>query len=88
MSGRRHVMDPTGGIYEDYVRLHVGCIASIVQIPQEKDFGIECSCQPRIPIGLRTEMVAEFGFLQVKGGQADLTYGGVNKSGEWREYQF
>lgn len=88
MSGRRHVMDSVGSTYEDCVHLFVGRIASLVQIPREKDFGIDFYCQPRVPAGAQTETVAETGSLQVKGGRAKLAYGGLNERGEWPEYQF
>ena len=32
--------------------------------------------------------MAELGTLQVKGGAAELSYGGNNDRGEWREYEF
>lgn len=88
MPGRRHVMDSEGSAYEDCVRHFLGRIASLVQVPREKDFGIDFYLQPRIPSGARTETVAELGSLQVKGGDQSLTYGGVDSHGNWREYEF
>src|SRR5437867_6823813 len=88
MSGRRHVMDSAVSTYEDCARLLLGRIASLVQVPREKDFGIDFYVQPRIPTGPRTETVAELGSLQVKGGDQSLVYGGSDKNGVWREYEF
>ena len=88
MSGRRHVMDSTGTSYEDCVRLLLGRVASLVHVPRDKDFGIDFYCQPRIHTVPQTETVAELGSLQVKGGKEKLTYGGLNRRGEWREYEF
>ena len=87
MSGRRHAMDSAGSTYEDCVRFLVGRIASLVHVPREQDFGIDFYCQPRIPAGPSTETLAELSSLQVKGGEAKLTYGGLNNRGEWREYE-
>jgi hypothetical protein len=81
-------MDSAGSTYEDCVRLILGRIASLVQIPREKDFGIDFYVQPRISAGPRTETVAELGSLQVKGGDQGLVYGGVDRNGAWREYEF
>lgn len=88
MTGRRHVMDSAGSTYEDCVRLFLGRIASLVQVPREKDFGIDFYLQPRIPAGPRTETLAELGSLQVKGGDQGFAYGGIDSHGEWREYEF
>lgn len=88
MSGRRHIMDSVGSTYEDCVRLFVGRIASLVAVPREKDFGVDFYFQPRVPIGPKTETVAELGSFQVKGGREKLGYGGLNRRGEWREYEF
>lgn len=86
--GRRHAMDSAGSTYEDCARLLLGRIASLVQVPREKDFGIDFYLQPRIAAGPRTETVAELGSLQVKGGDQALAYGGVDQTGAWREYEF
>jgi len=86
--GRRHVMDSAGSTYEDFVSFLLGRISSLVRVPREKDFGIDFYCQPRVSAGPRTETVAELGSIQVKGGDAELTYGGMNQRGEWREYEF
>ncbi len=88
MSGRRHVMDSTGSTYESCANFLIGRIASLVHVPREQDFGIDFYCQPRIPAGASTETVAELSSLQVKGGDAKLTYGGLNDHGGWREYEF
>jgi hypothetical protein len=82
------MMDAGGSTYEDCVQLLVGRIASLVRVPREKDFGIDFYCQPRIPAGPRTETVAELGSLQVKGGEAEFAYGGLNERGEWQEFEF
>lgn len=88
MSGRRHIVDSEGTSYEDCVSLFLGRIASLVHVPRDKDFGIDFYCQPRVPAGAHTETVAELASLQVKGGGAKLTYGGLNPQGEWQEYEF
>ena len=54
MPGRRHIMDSVGSTHEDCVRLLLGRIASLVQVPREKDFGIDFYLQPRIAAGPRT----------------------------------
>ena len=87
MSGRRHKMDSTGSTYENTVQLLVGRIASLVKVPREQDYGIDFFCQPRVSTGATTETVTELGSLQVKGGQAELAYGGLNDRGEWRDYE-
>jgi hypothetical protein len=40
------------------------------------------------PAGAWIETVSELGSLQVKGEQAELAYGGLDKHGNWYEYQF
>src|SRR5437773_8314847 len=81
-------MDSSGSAFEDCTRLLVGQIATLVHVPREKDFGIDFYCQPRVAIGPRTETVIELGALQVKGGMEQLTYGGLDQGGNWREYEF
>jgi hypothetical protein len=88
MSGRQHQMTSTGANYEHCVRHFLGAIASVVHVPREQDFGIDFYCQPRVPAGPRTETVTELGAIQVKGGSAALTFGGLTDKGEWREYEF
>lgn len=88
MSGRRNLMDSTGAAYEDCAASLIGRIASLVKVPREKDFGIDFYCQPRIADGAQTETVAELCSLQVKGGRQKLEYGGLNRRGEWKQYEF
>jgi hypothetical protein len=88
MAGRRNILDSIGGTYEACVQLFVGRIATLVPVPRDKDFGIDFYCQPRVPTGPRTETLAELSSLQVKGGEAELAYGGKNERGEWQEFEF
>jgi hypothetical protein len=88
MSGRRNVMDSAGNAYEDCAASLMGRITSLVRVPREKDFGIDFYCQPLIADGPQTETVAELCSLQVKGGRQKLEYGGLNRHGEWRQYEF
>jgi len=81
-------MDSTGSSYEDCVQLLLGRIASLVRVPREKDFGIDFYCQPRVADGAQTEMVTELAAVQVKGGAESLAYGGLDRRGQWREYEF
>lgn len=45
VAGCRHVMASAESTYEDCVRLLLGHIASLVQVPREKDFGIDFDIQ-------------------------------------------
>lgn len=76
------------GTYEDCAKFLVGQIATLVPVPREKDFGIDFYCQPRVPDGPRTEIVTELCALQIKGGTETLAYGGLDRKGMWREYEF
>lgn len=88
MSGRRHSMDSTGSSYEDCVQLLLGRIASLVRVPREKDFGVDFYCQPCVADGAQSETVTELAAVQVKGGGESLAYGGLDRRGQWREYEF
>ncbi len=88
MSGRQHQITSIGANYENCVRHLLGRIASLVPVPREQDFGIDFYCQPRVPAGPRTESVTELCGIQVKGGSATLSFGGLTDKGEWREYEF
>src|SRR5436190_1155345 len=91
MSGRRLDTDSIGDNYENCVQHLLGGIATLVRVPRERDFGIDFYCQPRIPVGPRTETVTELCAIQVKGGSADLFFGGLKKTGdkfEWPEFAF
>jgi hypothetical protein len=88
MSGRRHRIDATGSSYENCVQLLLGRVASLVRVPREQDFGIDFYCQPRVVDSAHTETVTDLAAVQVKGGQERLNYGGLDRLGRWREYQF
>jgi hypothetical protein len=55
---------------------------------REQDFGIDFFCEPRVRTGPQTETVTELSAIQVKGGNERLTYGGIDRRGRWREYEF
>jgi hypothetical protein len=88
MAGRRHVIDARGSTYEHCVQHLVGHIATLVHVLTPQDYGVDFYCQPRMPAGPHTETVAELGSLQVKGGRAQLEYGGLNDRDQWQEYEF
>lgn len=88
MSGRRHVMDSAGDSYEDCAAHLMGRIASMIRVPGKKDFGVDFYFQPRVPFTKQTETVTELGSIQVKGGSEELSFGGLNEKGQWREYEF
>src|SRR5260370_26079572 len=60
----------------------------MIRVPGKKDFGADFYFQPRIPSTAHTETVTELGCIQVKGGDEELSYGGLNSKKEWREYEF
>ena len=80
-------MDSVGSSYEEYVQALLGRIAAVSEVRGKKDFGIDFFFQPRVALGPTIETVAELGSLQVKGGRAKLSYGGLNNRGEWRDYE-
>jgi hypothetical protein len=88
VSGQQLQVVSTGVNYENCVRHLLGRISSLVQVPREQDFGIDFYCQPRVPSGQRTETVTELCGIQVKGGSATLSFGGLNEKGQWRQFEF
>lgn len=66
----------------------VGRLAALIPVQRERDFGIDFFCQPLVSTGRNTETVTELGALQVKGGLQRLAYGGLDRSGKWRQQQF
>src|SRR5437899_10778980 len=88
MSGRRHVMDSAGDSYEDCAAHLLGRIASMIHVPGKKDCGADFYFQPRVQLTEHTETVTELGSIQVKGGDEELSFGGLNDKNQWREYEF
>jgi len=88
MSGRRHVMDSAGDSYEDCAAHLLGRIASMIRVPGKKDFGVDFYFQPRVQLTKYTETVTELGSIQVKGGDEELSFGGLDDHNHWREYEF
>jgi hypothetical protein len=81
-------MDSTGDSYEDCAAHLLGRIASMIRVPGKKDFGVDFYFQPRVQVTKYTETVKELGSIQVKGGDEELSFGGLNDKNEWREYEF
>lgn len=88
MSGQQPKISSRGTNYENTVEFLLGQIANLVKVPREKDFGIDFYIQPRVSTGPMSETVTELGSLQVKGGQAQLRFGGLDGKGRWKEYEF
>lgn len=84
---RRHKLDSSGSKYEKCADLLVGQIANMVKVPREGDFGVDFYCEPRFPVNSETETVAELAALQVKGNTSGLKFGGLNRKGEWKDYE-
>lgn len=85
---RRNKLDSIGGKYEKCANALLSRIANVIEVRREGDFGIDFYCEPRLSIGPSTETVAELCSLQVKGGAPRLRYGGLNRHGEWKDYDF
>lgn len=87
MAGRRHLMDRVGAEYESTAHALLTPLASLVPVPRQDDFGIDFYCHVRASTGRHTETVSHLAALQVKGGEAGLTYGGLDASGEWKKHE-
>lgn len=87
MAGRRHLMDRVGAEYESTAHALLTPLASLVPVPRQDDFGIDSYCHVRASTGRHTETVSHLAALQVKGGEAGLTYGGLDASGEWKKHE-
>jgi hypothetical protein len=87
MSGQRHKIDSAGDQYQDFAKVVFGPIAALVEVPRQRDYGIDFFCQLLKPTGPATQTATELFAIQVKGGQERLRYEGVKK-GKWKEYQF
>jgi hypothetical protein len=81
-------MDSAGDSYEDCAAHLLGSIASMIRVPGKKDFGVDFYFQPRVQLTKYTEMVTELGSIQVKGGDEELSFGGLNDKNQWRDYEF
>jgi hypothetical protein len=80
-------MDSTGASYQDCAELLLGRLATLIEVPREKDFGVDFYGQPRFSSGAYTESVQdEFG-VQVKGGKETLSYGGLDPKANWKQYE-
>lgn len=86
MPGRQPVVTSRGASYEGAASATLSRIASVVPVPREQDFGVDFYCLPRVSLASQTETVAELCAIQVKGGEADLSYGGMAR-GEWRQFE-
>jgi hypothetical protein len=62
-------------------------IAAMTPVPQEQDFGNDYFCEPRVSLTSTTETVSSLCLIQVKGGCATLTYGGLDRKKEWMRYE-
>jgi hypothetical protein len=80
-------MDRIGAQYESTVNALLTPFASLVSVPRNEDFGIDFYCHTREPTGTHTETVTHLAALQVKGGDAGLTYGGLDANGDWRKHE-
>ena len=69
MSGQRHKIDSTGDMYQDFAELVLGRIAVLVEVPRQRDYGIDFFCQLLKPTGTATQTVTELFAIQVKGGK-------------------
>jgi hypothetical protein len=87
MSGQRHKIDSTGDLYQDFAKVVFGPIAALVEVPRQRDYGIDFFGQLLRPTGPATQTVTHLFAIQVKGGQERLRYGGIEK-GKWKEYEF
>ena len=88
MPGRRLNLDSIGDSYEDFAESVLGRVATLTRISTKRDFGTDTYCQPRVPAGARMETVTELCLLQVKGGNAPLGYGGLDRKRSWKNYEF
>lgn len=61
-------------------------VASLTLIPREEDYGLDFYCAPRIE---ENRNASTFGLagIQVKGMTGDLSFGGIDKEGRWKEYE-
>jgi hypothetical protein len=86
MSGQRHVMDSIGEKYETFADHMISRFASNIRVPRQDDYGIDLYALPRVSTGVRTETAVELCAIQIKGGESELVYGGLNQKGEWKKY--
>ena len=82
-----------GTLYEGFVGLMLGRLASMVSVPRTEDFGVDFYCLPRQTTGAVTHTALDLCSIQVKGGgAADLTYGGLDggkngKEQKWKGHE-
>ena len=88
MVGRRLDVDSIGESYEVFAESVLSRIATLTRIGTKQDFGTDTYCQPRVSVGTRMETVMELCLLQVKGGSSPLMYGGIDRDGQWKGYEF
>src|SRR5688572_18728813 len=81
-------MDSRGESYEAFAHSVLGRIASLTSVETKQDFGVDVYCQPRVPYGTHSEAVTELCLIQIKGGASPLGYGGLDRNGNWKGYEF
>jgi len=88
MAGRRLDTDSIGESYEVFAESVLARIATLTRIGTKQDFGTDTYCLPRVKVDARMETVTELCLLQVKGGSSPLQYGGLDRNGQWKGYEF
>jgi len=88
MAGLRNKIDSIGESYEVFAESALSRIATLTRIGTKQDFGTDTYCQPRVSSSARMETVTELCLLQVKGGKSPLEYGGLDRKGVWKGYEF
>jgi len=88
MPGQQLNIQATGAGYEAFAEAVLGRIAAMVPVPRAHDFGLDFYVLPRVPLSPTLEAAVALCGIQVKGAdKLTIAFGGLNKKGEWKQYE-